>query len=251
MLVRARLAVLAGLEPREPGPPGQATGPVGAHVSASAAPDLPEAPGTARAAAGRALVVLALVAVGAAGWLTWRAQGGDVTATLVSPGVTVASSAAAAVPAPAASGPAAVPGVVVQVLGVVRRPGVYRLPAGSRVADALEAAGGLRPGRSSGLLNLARVLVDGEQVVVSPKAGARPPAAPTGGTSAGPVDLNTADAAALDVLPGVGPVTAQAILDWRTEHGGFASVDQLREVDGIGPKTYERLAPLVVVAGAP
>jgi competence protein ComEA len=257
-LVRARLAALAGLErpadavdlratpvaePAVPGP-SDAAEPTGG-------PGPTGAPATVRAGAGRALVVLALVAVAVAGWLTWRAQGGDVTATLVSPGVSVASSAAAVgVPSAAASASVA-PEVVVQVLGVVRRPGVYRLAAGSRVADAIEAAGGLRPGRSSGLLNLARLLVDGEQIVVSPKATASPPttpAMPTGdGTSAGPVDLNTADAAALDTLPGVGPVTAQAILDWREANGRFGSVDQLREVDGIGPKTFERLAPLVTV----
>lgn len=247
-MVRARLAAFAGLERPVRATDSPATNLIepGADPGDPADPAATAAP--VRAAAGRALVVLALVAVALAGWLTWRAQGGDVAATLLSPGVTIASSATATTPS---SGPGAsvAPEVVVQVLGVVRRPGVFRLAAGSRVTDAIEAAGGLRPGRSSGLLNLARLLVDGEQIVVSPKAIAAPQpgtAAPGSGASAGPVDLNTADASVLDTLPGVGPVTAQAILDWRATNGRFASVDQLREVDGIGPKTFERLAPLVM-----
>lgn len=240
-LVRARLTALAGLEPLDeprnrPHPPDEATTGAGEVVGP-------------RAAAGRALVVVALLAVGAAGWLTWRAQGGDVAPMLVAPGTPVSSAAPAATPSATGSGP----DLVVQVLGVVRRPGIVRLPAGARVADAITAAGGLRPGRSSGRLNLARRIVDGEQIIVGPGANTAPPPAttPGGSPAGGPLDLNAADAAALDTLPGVGPVTAQAILDWRGAHGGFASVDQLREVDGIGPKTYERLAPLVAVAGGP
>ncbi|HET8970091.1 MAG TPA: helix-hairpin-helix domain-containing protein [Candidatus Nanopelagicales bacterium] len=198
--------------------------------------------------AGRALLLVALVAVVAAAWLTWHSQGADLAPRVIP----------AAVPAPSASAgaagsPDAPPPLVVQVLGAVREPGVFRLPNGARVQDALRAAGGLRPGRSTGGLNLARRLVDGEQVVV----GRRNPAAqvPNAGGGAGtsppgaPLDLNTADQPMLETLPGVGPVTAAAILAYRTEHGRFTTIDQLQEVDGIGPVTYQRLAPLLVVDG--
>ncbi|WP_415836618.1 helix-hairpin-helix domain-containing protein, partial [Nocardioides marinus] len=142
--------------------------------------------------------------------------------------------------------------VVVDVAGRVRRPGVLELPVGSRVVDAIEAAGGARGGVDLSGLNLARVLVDGEQVLVGPGAAAvgvpgaaGAPAAP--GAPAALVDLNTADQALLESLPEVGPVTAQAILAWREEHGGFTAVQELLEVDGIGPATLETLAPLVTV----
>ena len=137
--------------------------------------------------------------------------------------------------------------VVVAVAGTVVRPGLVRLPAGSRVDDAVRAAGGLVPGAGPGLLNLARKLVDGEQVLVGvdPPPGAAPVAGPT--AAGGPVDLNTATIADLDALPGIGPVLAQRIVDWRTEHGRFASVDQLREVTGIGESTYADLDGEVAV----
>lgn len=209
----------------------------------------------------RALLGIALLAVLAAGWLTWRAQGGDLTASLVTAGVPMATAppVPSAAPSPGGSGA----DLVVQVIGSVRRPGVVHLRVGSRVGDAITAAGGVRTGRSAGALNLARRVVDGEQILVGAvgaAAGAIPggSGAPPSGTMPGPVpavpdliDLNTADLTRLDALPGVGPVTAQAILDWRSAHGRFASVDQLREVDGIGPKTYERLRTLVQVDGRP
>ncbi|NEN76823.1 ComEA family DNA-binding protein [Nocardioides zeae] len=146
--------------------------------------------------------------------------------------------------------------VVVHVAGRVVRPGIVVLPGGSRVADAVEAAGGVVPDTDLSGLNLARVLVDGEQVLVgldpSEGAPAAPGAAAPGGPGAGTptgglVDLNTADLAALDLLPGVGPVTAQAIIDWREENGGFSHVDELLEVKGIGEATLAELAPLVTV----
>jgi competence protein ComEA len=140
--------------------------------------------------------------------------------------------------------------VVVDVAGKVRRPGIVVLEPGARVVDALEAAGGARPGVSLAGLNLARVLVDGEQIVVGQRAppGAAASVVGSPGTDPGVlVNLNSASATELDGLPGVGPVTAQAILDWRTEHGAFRSVDQLLDVDGIGEKTLEDLAPLVTV----
>jgi competence protein ComEA len=137
--------------------------------------------------------------------------------------------------------------VVVHVAGDVRRPGVVVLPAGARVADALEAAGGLARGGSLGSTNLARVLADGERVEIGATA-AEPGAAVAGaGQASGPVNLNTATAEQLDALPGVGPVTAAKILAWRAEHGRFTVVDELAEVPGIGPKTLAELRPHVRV----
>lgn len=146
--------------------------------------------------------------------------------------------------------------IVVDVSGKVRDPGIHRLPAGSRVADALRAAGGVRPGTSTEGLNRARFLVDGEQVVVGGPAPAPGPAPDTGtgsgatGTTAGagpsaPVSLNTATADQFDTLPGVGPVLAQHIIDYRTRHGGFRSVDELRQVNGIGDRRFADLRNLV------
>ncbi|OLF16686.1 hypothetical protein BU204_15625 [Actinophytocola xanthii] len=150
--------------------------------------------------------------------------------------------------------------MVISVVGKVARPGLVTLPEGSRVADALEAAGGPARGAQLGGLNLARRLSDGEQIYVGvpvppgadPGAGTSggggpggAPAAGTGGT--GPVDLNSASLSALDTLPGIGPVTAQRIIDWRTQNGRFASVEQLREIEGIGPTRFARLKDLVVV----
>ncbi len=148
--------------------------------------------------------------------------------------------------------------VVVHVAGRVRRPGIVRLPRGARVVDAVEAAGGAGRGVRLRDLNLARVLVDGEQVLVG-MPGAAPAAAAPAPSSAGAaggaagaeptalVDLNTADQAQLETLPGVGPVTAGKILAWREEHGRFSAVEELLEVDGIGEVTLADVAPLVTV----
>ena len=140
--------------------------------------------------------------------------------------------------------------MTVDVAGKVRRPGIAVLDAGSRVVDALEAAGGARAGVDLTALNLARVLVDGEQilvVVVPPSGVAAPAATGSGAPVATLVNLNTADQIALESLPGVGPVTAQAILTWRSEHGAFTSVDQLLDVDGIGEATLAKLTPYVTL----
>jgi competence protein ComEA len=146
--------------------------------------------------------------------------------------------------------------VVVHVVGQVRRPGVLRLAVGARVVDALEAAGG--PTRQADLarVNLARVVVDGEQLLVPApgdpdpvvgggSAGVPGPASPIGGGAL--VSLNGADVAALDTLPGVGPVIAQRIVEWRTEHGRFTAVDELAEVSGIGEKLLAQVRPLVTL----
>ncbi|MFE3325078.1 helix-hairpin-helix domain-containing protein [Streptomyces sp. NPDC059176] len=136
--------------------------------------------------------------------------------------------------------------IVVDVSGKVRRPGVLRLPPGSRVADALRAAGGVMAGTDVTGLNRARVLMDGEQVVVG--VTAPPGAGPRAGDGTSPtasVSLNSATAEQLDTLPGVGPVLARHIVDYRTEHGGFRSVDELRDVTGIGDRRFAELKPLV------
>ncbi|MFS8197105.1 helix-hairpin-helix domain-containing protein [Streptomyces sp. CWNU-52B] len=157
----------------------------------------------------------------------------------------------------AARGPGGAAGteIVVDISGKVRRPGVHRLPAGSRVADALKAAGGVRPGTDTEGLNRARFLVDGEQVVVGappavagPGTTGSPAGAGPGGAApaaAAPVALNTATLEQLDTLPGVGPVLARHIIDYRTQHGGFRSVDELREVNGIGDSRFADLRNLV------
>ncbi len=173
------------------------------------------------------------------------------------PSATSATPATPDASAPGAAGAVGASGVVVHVVGKVRRPGLQRLPPGSRVADALEAAGGATKGADLARVNLARVLVDGEQVVVPAPGDPDPPGAPasgsgggsggTGSTGGGLVPINTADLAGLDTLPGVGPVLAQRILDWRAEHGRFTTVDELGEVSGIGEKLMERLRPLVTL----
>jgi competence protein ComEA len=136
--------------------------------------------------------------------------------------------------------------VVVDVTGAVGRPGVYRLPAGSRVDDAVERAGGAAAGAELEAVNLAARLADGQQVVV-PEQGPGGGAAVAAGDEEGPISLGTATIEQLDTIDGIGPVTAQDIVDFRDEHGGLASVDQLDQVSGIGPATMEslraRLAP--------
>ncbi|WRZ92974.1 ComEA family DNA-binding protein [Streptomyces sp. NBC_01007] len=173
------------------------------------------------------------------------------------PGVEFGAPAGASSPAGGA-GPAGPGGgvIVVDVGGKVRTPGLQRLPAGSRVEDALRAAGDVRAGTHTDGLNRARLLVDGEQIVVgasAPATGAGSdgagPAGP-GGSAAGaapsaPVPLNTATVDQLDALPGVGPVLARHIIDYRTAHGGFRSVDELREVNGIGDRRFADLRNLV------
>jgi competence protein ComEA len=139
--------------------------------------------------------------------------------------------------------------IVVDVVGAVRRPGLYRLSQGARTADALARAGGATPHAQLELVNLAAPISDGEQIVVPRRgaavAGAGAAGAGAAGVPAGPVHLNTATLEQLDALPGVGPVTAQKILDYRQEHGAFGSVDELDAIPGIGPARLEQLRDLV------
>ena len=136
--------------------------------------------------------------------------------------------------------------VVVDVTGAVEKPGVYRLPEGSRVDDAVQRAGGATGKADLDSLNLAARLADGQQVVVPERVPGAPPGAPTaagpGTEEDGPISLSTATAAELDTIEGIGPVTAEDIIKFREEHGGLSSVDQLDQISGIGPATMEALS---------
>ncbi|OIV35396.1 hypothetical protein BIV57_21805 [Mangrovactinospora gilvigrisea] len=182
------------------------------------------------------LAVLCAAALAVAGWRYW-----DGRPEAVAPPRPVAA-AAAAVHGPEPQGTR----LVVDVVGKVRRPGVVQLPAGSRVADAVRAAGGATEARHEAGLNLARRLVDGEQLRVG-----EPAASPAGsdgaadGASGGRVSLSNATEQQLEQLPGVGPALAQHIIGYRTAHSGFATVEALRQVPGIGPHRYTQIAPLV------
>lgn len=176
----------------------------------------------------RILIALAVLAAVVAGVIAWRSQ--PTPEPLPAPPPSP--------PVPATPSPTAK--VTVHITGKVRKPGLYTLAMGARVADAVTAAGG--PVRSTAMssVNLARRLVDGEQIVVG-----APPGLPPGLGSADPattiLDLNTATPDQLEQLPGVGEVLAARIADFRIAHGGFTSVDQLREVSGIGAKKYEEI----------
>jgi competence protein ComEA len=141
--------------------------------------------------------------------------------------------------------------LVVDVVGAIRRPGLYRLEQGARIADAVARAGGATAKADLALINLAAPLADGEQVVVPKRGAAAPSVAPSGAgasggvASSGPVHLSTATLEQLDSLPGIGPVTAQKILDYRQKHGAFTSVDELDAVPGIGPARLDQLKDLV------
>lgn len=161
-------------------------------------------------------------------------------------------------PLPSSSAAATAASLVVHVIGKVRRPGLVRLPPGSRVMDAIAAAGGAAQGADLSTLNLARLVADGEQIAVDVPvsvegSGAAPPGVPgdAGGSGAGAgtavVDLNSANLTVLETLPGVGPVLAQRILDFRTQNGRFTRIEELKDVKGIGAKTFADLEPHVTV----
>ncbi|SCF09816.1 competence protein ComEA [Micromonospora carbonacea] len=203
----------------------------------------------------RALAAVAVAVVLGAGFWAWRSRP-QAEPVRAEPSAAAGFDAASEAGAPAA---APTPGgeLVVAVAGKVRRPGLVRVPAGARVGDAVQAAGGALPGVDVALLNPARKVADGELILVGVTAppgqpGAAPaaPGQPAGGGPAAPaglVNLNTATLAQLDTLPGVGPVLAQRILDHRDRAGGFRSVGDLRQVEGIGDSRYEQLKELVTV----
>lgn len=175
---------------------------------------------------------------------------GDGDATRQATATTAALTAGELVPVTGvASGPEPTL-LVVHVAGAVRHPGLYELPEGSRVDDAIRAAGGARRTAVLDLLNLAAPVVDGQQVLVpargSPGDAAESAAVAPAGPPA-PVSLNSASVEQLDTLPGVGPVTAQKIVDYRTEHGPFASIEELDAIPGIGPARLEQLRGLVTL----
>ena len=186
----------------------------------------PPAPSSRLRVGAGAVVVLALLGAGAAVLITALTPHGQTS-----------------VIAPAPS-PAAVSGAIyVHILGEVVSPGLYALHAGDRGVDAVAAAGGFTDRADPTALNLARPLDDGEQILI-PAIGETPAGGPA---TDGRVNLNTADLAALDTLPGIGPAKAQAMLDWREQNGRFASVDDLLDVPGIGASTLDRLRDLVIV----
>lgn len=225
----------------------------------------------------RVALLLAAVAAAACAWFWWQAAAA-APEVLPLPGVSSgvpAGTQQGRNPADGAkehppdagsgtreSGPVSM--VVVHVAGAVAKPGVVRIEQGSRIEDAIAAAGGATPEADANRLNLALVVEDGQKIHV-PLQGEPVAAVPDGpepaassgdgsgshtaaaGTPGGKVNLNTADAAALDTLPKVGPVLAQRIVDWRKEHGPFKSVEELDAVDGVGPKMLDALLPLVTV----
>jgi competence protein ComEA len=187
----------------------------------------------------RALAMVAAAVVCIAAFIAWQAR----PRAMPMPQATALPASAAA----PASSTASV--VVVAVTGRVRKPGLIRLPSGSRVADAIEAAGGVLPDTDLSFINLARKVVDGELIVVGVTP---PPGAAGGGPRAPPppgalVNLNTATVAELQTLPGIGAVLAQRIIDHRTKHGQFRSVDDLRQVEGIGEAKFAQLKDRVTV----
>jgi competence protein ComEA len=189
-----------------------------------------------------ALTLLALAAILVAAHLLGGGSGTGASVTTDVPQLT-APTGTSAVASPTVSRAV----LVVDVAGAVRRPGLYRLPSGSRIADAVARAGGMSRQAATASVNLAAPLADGEQVLVpSLAAGAAGGAATDGAASpSAPVDLNSATVEQLDALPGIGPVTAQKIVDYRTAHGPYTSIDDLDAIPGIGPARIENLRGLV------
>ncbi|MFW6600337.1 helix-hairpin-helix domain-containing protein [Propionibacteriaceae bacterium Y2011] len=223
------------------------------------------------------VVAVLTVAVVIAGWMLLRARDEAIGAT---PRPSAPSVSGPSVSEPSVSGRPGTAGpsggatggpgispspamIKVHVTGAVREPGVVTVAEGARVGDVIDRAGGLTEAARPGRLNLAQLVADGDQVFVADEPGeesevragsAGGGGAGGGGAGGGPggattakVDLNTATLAQLEALPGVGPVTAQAIMSWREEHGRFSRIEELQEIDGIGPKTYARIAPHVRV----
>jgi competence protein ComEA len=191
------------------------------------------------------------VLVALLGWRALRAEHGvGESVASAAPGQARSAQTAGVSVRDAASGVA-----LVHVVGAVRHPGVYRLRVGQRVQEAIRRAGGTRPGADLQAINLAAKIADAQQIVVPRRAagasGTAPaaagPAAEAGGSAGTPINLNTATAEQLDTLDGVGPATAQKILEYRQQHGGFRAVDDLAQIPGIGPKRLEALRARVQV----
>lgn len=188
----------------------------------------------------RALAAVAALVVAVAAYLAWQARPSVEPAPEPVPVPVAESGRPVASPSPTT--------LVVAVTGRVRKPGLVRLPPGARVADAIEAAGGVLPDTDLSAVNLARKVTDGELIAIGvPGVAAADGPAAGAGPGAGPVNLNTATLAQLDALPGVGPVLAQRILDHRARHGDFRSVGDLRQVEGIGDSKFAQLKDLVTV----
>ncbi len=202
------------------------------------------------------VTVIVVLLVGVA-WTAYSLLQVRTTPADAAPRVEAGSSASAAPPAATtSSAPQSSTQLRVHVIGAVLHPGVVVLPDGARVADAITAAGGLKPTAAIGELNLAQKVIDGTQLKIGTRthpggwirdgtASSSEGSGGGGGGGAAKVSLNRATLQQLDALPGIGPVTAQKILDWRKAHGRFSAVTELQEVDGIGPKTYADLADLV------
>ncbi|MBF8185345.1 helix-hairpin-helix domain-containing protein [Nonomuraea sp. K274] len=181
----------------------------------------------------RVLLALGALAIVVAAFVVWRSQPSPEPLPPPTP-ITPST------PSPTAK-------VTVHVAGKIRKPGVYLLPSGARVTDAVTAAGGVSRGTSTGSLNLARRLIDGEQIVVGAAQGAAAPGSPVTDPAGAVLDLNSATNDQLEELPGVGEVLAARIAEFRDSHGGFTAVEQLREVSGIGDKKFEEIKPKVRV----
>lgn len=269
-LARLKAASLTPVRRESSGPPGWvAQGPVepavdeegrdevvrGGWVPESVLPE--RLRGSRWALAPRHVAVVVAVLVVGLGWALWsllHARPEPVPDAQPAAGIVSGSPVAqpSGQPTPGSTPSASSQVLVIDVEGKVRRPGLVRVKAGARVADVLSAAGGALPGVDLTGLNLARQVADGEQILVGVPGGApvgtpTGPVSPGGPASGGQVDLNTATLAQLEDLPGVGPVLAQRIIDWRTEHGRFTSVDELQEVSGVGEKKFESLKPHVRV----
>ena len=182
--------------------------------------------------------VAAAIALAVVAWRLGAGAGGGGGQPAAPSG---ASTAAALVTAPAA------PRALVHVAGEVRRPGVYPIAPGARVVQAIRQAGGPTAKADLSALNLAAMLQDGQQVLIPARAPRGPAGAAAGaGEKAGPLSLSSATAEDLEALDGIGPTLAERIVEWRTAHGGLASVDQLLDVPGIGPARLDALRPDVV-----
>jgi competence protein ComEA len=200
----------------------------------------------------RTVMLLAAVFLAAVGLTLVFTRKSQPAVPVAAPTVVTSPSAMPASRSPSAS-PSPAGEIVVEVVGKVRDPQVVTLPEGARVLDAVEAAGGVRPGVDTTDQNLARVLVDGEQIRIglpAPAPAARSTGSP-GGTASpatgGVIDINTATAEVLEQIPGVGPVLAQRIIAYREQNGGFQTVEQLMEVSGIGEATFAQMQSMVTV----